>query len=273
MLPRRKRVAAELQTALDAARQAGTIIAEAYRRFEAIPDARADISTEADRQAQETILRCLHERFPTDALCAEEQTPTLAAATQTGPRLWIVDPIDGTRGFAKKNGEFSVMIALVQDGVIALGVVLEPAVQRLTYAVRGGGCWRLDGTATQPVRCTVSKTALMTEAILAQSHSKRGEISGPVRTLKPKSVRETYSAGVKLALVARGEVDLYVNTYTAFHDWDICAGHILVEEAGGRVSGLHGEELRYGIAGAWQRHGLLATNGVLHAASLEGLQG
>jgi 3'-phosphoadenosine 5'-phosphosulfate (PAPS) 3'-phosphatase len=76
---------------------------------------------------------------------------------------------------------------------------------------------------------------------------------------------------VKLALVARGEVDLYVNTYQAFSDWDICAGHILVEEAGGRVSGLRGQELRYGLPGAHQRHGLLGTNGVLHQPSLEGL--
>ncbi len=66
---------------------------------------------------------------------------------------------------------------------------------------------------------------------------------------------------------------MYVNTYPAFHDWDICAGQILVEEAGGRVSGLHGETLSYGLPGAWQRQGLLATNGVLHAATLEGLRG
>ena len=64
----------------------------------------------------------------------------------------------------------------------------------------------------------------------------------------------------------------YVNTYAAFHDWDICAGHILVTEAGGRVTGLRGQELHYGVEGAWQRHGLLATNGALHGASLEGLQ-
>ena len=210
---------AELQAALDAARRAGAIILDAYERFEAVPDARADISTDADRRSQEAILACLRERFPADALCAEEQTPTLAAAPRAGARLWIVDPIDGTRGFAKKNGEFSVMVAFVQDGEIGVGVVLEPALRRQTWAVR-----------------------------------------------------ETYSAGLKLALVARGEVDLYVNTYAAFHDWDICAGHILVTEAGGRVTGLRGEELRYGTEGAWQRHGLLATNGLLHDASLEGLQ-
>ena len=169
---------AELQAALEAARRASAIIATAYERFEVIPDARADISTEADRQSQEAILSYLHQRFPSDALCAEEQTPTLAGAAHTGSRLWIVDPIDGTRGFAKKNGEFSVMIAFVQDGAIGVGVVLEPATRRLTYAVRGGGCWRQDGDATEPVRCTVSATAALSEATLTQSHSKRGEISG-----------------------------------------------------------------------------------------------
>ena len=66
--------------------------------------------------------------------------------------------------------------------------------------------------------------------------------------------------------MARSEADVYVNTYNAFHDWDICAGHPLVTEAGGRVTGLRGEPLRYGLPGAWQRQGLLASKGVLHAA-------
>jgi 3'(2'), 5'-bisphosphate nucleotidase len=266
-------VETELQAALEAARQAGAIICDAYQRFAVIADAPADISTDADRQSQETILSYLHQRFPTDALCAEEQTPTLAAASRTGTRLWIVDPIDGTRGFAKKNGEFSVMVAFVQDGVIGVGVVLEPATRRLTYALRGGGCWQLDGDATQPMRCSVSRTATLAQSTLVQSHSKRGETSGPVRALKPKVVRETYSAGVKLALVARGEVDLYVNTYASFSDWDICAGDILVTEAGGWATGLRGEELRYGLPGARQVHGLLGTNCVLHKEALAGLAG
>jgi 3'-phosphoadenosine 5'-phosphosulfate (PAPS) 3'-phosphatase len=79
---------------------------------------------------------------------------------------------------------------------------------------------------------------------------------------------ETYSAGIKLALVAGGEADIYVNDYREFHDWDIAAGQILVEEASGRVTGLAGEALRYGLEGAWQRQGLLASNGVLHEAAL-----
>ena len=68
--------------------------------------------------------------------------------------------------------------------------------------------------------------------------------------MQPEQVVETYSASVKLTRVARGEADLYVNTYAAFHDGDICAGQVLVEEAGGKVTGLAGEELRYGLPGA-----------------------
>jgi 3'-phosphoadenosine 5'-phosphosulfate (PAPS) 3'-phosphatase len=258
----------ELAAALDAAARASTALLEAYARFAVIADAPADISTEADRQSQEIILSHLHGLFPGDALCAEETTPTLARAPRTGPRLWIVDPIDGTRGFARKLGEFSVMIAFVADGEIALGVVQEPAKDRLAWAVRGQGCWRRDGDAAG-ARCQVTTTAALTEATLVQSHSRDpGKPSPKVQRLQPAKVIETYSAGVKLTLVARGEADLYLNTYDTVHDWDLCAGHILVTEAGGRVTTLSGGELRYGLPGALQRGGTLASNGRVHDAAL-----
>jgi 3'(2'), 5'-bisphosphate nucleotidase len=258
----------ELETALAAAQKASAALLDAYARFEVIADAPASISTEADRQSQEIILTHLHERFPGDALCAEEETYTLRQSLQTGPRLWIVDPIDGTRGFARKLGEFSVMIAFVQDGAIAVGVVQEPAKSRLTWAVRGQGCWQRDG-AGEVTPCRVTTTADLTAATLTQSH--RQDPSKPsrrVQLLQSAKVIETYSAGVKLAIVARGEADIYLNTYDAVHDWDLCAGHILVTEAGGRVTKLNGEDLHYGLPGALQQGGLLASNGRLHDAAL-----
>src|SRR5437868_1770611 len=95
----------ELETGLTAAQQAGKALAGLYADFQRIPDAPASISTDADRQSQEIILGCLRQAFPDDALCAEEETATLKEAAHTGKRLWVVDPIDGTRGFARKNGE------------------------------------------------------------------------------------------------------------------------------------------------------------------------
>lgn len=261
----------ELDTALEAAQLAGRALQELYAEFQRIPDAPADISTDADRRSQEIILGVLRRAFPRDAFCAEEQTRGLAGLPSTGARQWVIDPIDGTRGFARKNGEFSVMVAFVEDGHIGAGVVLEPAQERVTYASQGTGCWRRDGRDTSARRCRVSATNSLSNATLVQSHSKV-QPSPPVAAVKPARVIETYSAGIKLALVARGEADIYVNTYEAFHDWDICAGHILVAEAGGKTTGLKGEELRYGEPGAWQRSGLLATNGMLHHAAIEALR-
>lgn len=263
----------ELDAALEATERAGNAVLQQYEKFKAIPNAPADISTEADRQAQEIILQHLRHAFPTDAFCAEEATPTLAAAARIGPRLWVVDPIDGTRGFARKNDEFSVMVAFVDQGTIGVGVVLEPAKGRLTYAVHGGGCWKRDGEAASPTPCQVSDVSELAASALVQSRSRDpGVPSGHVKAIGPARVVETYSAGVKLVKVARGEVEIYVNRYLAFHDWDICAGHILVEEAGGRVTGLAGETLRYGLPEAWQRHGLLASNGRVHDAALAALK-
>jgi 3'(2'), 5'-bisphosphate nucleotidase len=259
----------ELHTALDAARATGRFLMEEYARFQVIPDAPADISTEADRRSQEIILQAIRTAFPGDALCAEEATPTLQGAAQVGGRLWVVDPIDGTRGFARKNGEFSVMIGFVQEQRIGVGVVYQPAAQRLTYAMRGAGCWRLDGESARTEACQVTGVQQLAEMTLTQSRSRTpGKRSRWVEALGPARIVESYSAGIKLALVARGEADLYLNTYEAFHDWDICAGHILVTEAGGRVTGTGGEALQYGLPGAWQKHGLVATNGHLHDAAI-----
>ena len=168
-------------------------------------------------------------------MCAEEETATLAAAAHTGERLWIVDPIDGTRGFARKNGEFSVMIGFVDRGRIAVGVVLEPAKGRLTYAVSGRRLLAARRRTRRPTACRVSAVKDLSAATLAQSRSRDPAVpSAPVQALHPARVVETYSAGIKLALVARGEADVYLNTYDAFHDWDICAGTFSWWKRGGR---------------------------------------
>jgi 3'(2'), 5'-bisphosphate nucleotidase len=108
---------------------------------------------------------------------------------------------------------------------------------------------------------------------VVQSHAKTGETPWPVAAIKPRQVIETYSAGVKLAMVARGEADIYVNNYANFSDWDICAGHLLVTEAGGHVSEISGRPIRYGKLHSAQTGGLLATNGLLHEAAVTALAG
>jgi 3'(2'), 5'-bisphosphate nucleotidase len=258
----------ELAVAMQAAEAAAELVLDHYQRFVPIPDAPSNITTETDHAAQELILRSLRHAYPGDSLCAEESTPTLATAPLQGDRLWIVDPIDGTRGFAQKNGEFCIMIGMVDRGLMVVGVVFEPVRWACTFAAKGTGCWRIEGRGAVRTACRVSATNDLAKLRLTQSRSKTARESPVVKRLKPASTIETYSAGLKLAQVATGAADLYVNIYPEFHDWDICAGHILVEEAGGRVTNLQGQPINYGSPGFKQRQGLLASNGALHGASL-----
>ncbi len=262
----------ELWEALDAAKIAGDFIRIEYQSFVPIPDAPAQISTHADTGAQEIILKRLMAAFPGDGFCAEEST--ILKSTAVNPeRVWVIDPIDGTRGFAMKNGEFSVMIGLTVKNRPVLGVVLEPIQDRVTYAVLNQGCYVVQGEH-QPVKCHVSTCLALDSAVLTTSHMNPNKPPKPVvRKLQPRTVHQTYSAGVKLALVARGEVDLYVNDYPEFHDWDVCAGHILVEEAGGTVTEFDGGVVQYGRVGSKRRGGMVATNALLHAEVLQRLGG
>jgi 3'-phosphoadenosine 5'-phosphosulfate (PAPS) 3'-phosphatase len=261
----------ELAAAREAAARAGEYLRREYQSFTAIADAPVSISTHADKGSQELILAFLHERFPDDALCAEESTPAFDAVPKSGRRAWVVDPIDGTRGFAKKVGQFSSMIGLLVDGQPVVGVVAEPAQDRFTFASVGGGCWAHTGRE-EPKRCRVSSRGF-SELVLTQSWSKTGMSPKPVLAFQPKAVIETYSGGVKLAHVARGEADVYANTYETFYDWDICAGHLLVSEAGGVVSDLGGKPIVYQGEKFAQKQGLIATNGVIHAEAVMRLAG
>lgn len=260
----------ELAAAREAARLAAGIILELGGRLEAMNDAPVDVSTQADRDSQDAILNHLSAAFPNDAFRAEEQTETLRRLKQDGRRLWIIDPIDGTRGFVQKIGEYSVMIALVDSGDLVLGVVAEPAFQRQMYAVCGQGCWRQDGTG-EPRRVRVTSTTTLRESTLIQSHVKPGKPQHEVERIAPAKVVETYSAGVKLARVADGSVDMYVCNYPTLNDWDLAAGHILVTEAGGRVTTLASGSLRYGEPSPAHHGGLLATNGLLHDLTVSAL--
>lgn len=263
----------ELQVCLSAIRSAGDEIMKRYASFERIADAPADISTDADRASQRLIFERLHEAFPNDCLRGEESTPDAPQGQgSANGRLWIVDPIDGTRGFARKNDEFSVMIGLVEGGRVVLGAVYEPAIDRLTHARKGSGCFvEQSGRITE---CRVTSKPRLADSIMSISRSQKE--AGRRRLLESFGARdavETYSAGIKLAQVARGETDVYVGDYLTLKDWDVCAGHILVEEAGGAVTDVDGGVITYdGTGRSLRGRGILASNGRIHDACLDVLR-
>jgi 3'(2'), 5'-bisphosphate nucleotidase len=266
----------ELEVTLDVIRRAGEEILRRYASFERIEDAPADISTAADKASQELILDRLSREFPGDGLCAEERSDRFATEASGASRFWVVDPIDGTRGFARKNGEFSIMIALVEEGAPVVGAVHEPAADRLTWAVAGGGCRVVHPVgapaSSEPRPAAVSATRGAPK-VLAMSRSQGAEGERKLLAgLGAERAVQTYSAGIKLAQVARGEADLYLGDYLTLHDWDVAAGHVLVTEAGGRVTRIDGSPVVYdGSGSSLAGKGIVASNGGVHDAALEAI--
>ncbi len=262
----------ELDAALRAADRAARLIRADFASGAAQEDADKDITTATDLAAQEAILEVLGESFPGDGFIAEESTPGLEALRcwECGPRprKWVIDPIDGSRSFARRQPEFCVMIALIEADRPVLGVVHEPMRDRVTWAVRGEGCFVRDGAGGDDAPCRVSEKASLADAVAVISRSRASEVAARIEALGVRDAVLTFSTGVKLAMVARGEADMCVNDYPEYCDWDLCAADILVCEAGGRCTSLAGEPLRYGLRDPRQSEGFVATNGLLHDAVL-----
>lgn len=223
-----------------------------------------DIVTEIDELAQEIIIDKLAEAFPTYGVLAEEGTTGVPDLTAAGFR-WIIDPIDGTTNFLHGVPPFSVSIALQNKSELVVGVVLDISRGELFSAVRGGGVY-VNG---QRVRASSTKTlnqALVTTGFPYRAFDRvDGYIEAMRRVMRScRGLRRPGSAAIDLAYVAAGRFDAFYET--DLDPWDVAAGMVLVEEAGGRVTDFIPEETPL------HAREILATNGHLHDAMLEILE-
>ena len=250
--------AREREVAIQAARAAGAIVLRYYESGVPVaakgPD---DPVTKADLEANARIHALVAAAFPDDGWLSEE---TADSTERLGrQRVWVVDPLDGTKEFIQQIPEFCVCIALVEDGRPVVGVEYNPATDRLYVAVRG------EGTTVNGARGRVSTTASVPDAVVLASRSedKRGEWDA----FKPRvHVKLTGSVAFKLAELSTGSGDATF-TLTPKNEWDVCAGSLLVEEAGGTVTDLDGRPLVFNQPKTL-RPGMIATNGALHAGLL-----
>jgi myo-inositol-1(or 4)-monophosphatase len=241
--------------AIKAARAAGDIIRSHYHtRYDVDYKGKDSPVTIADRDANHKIHEIIQGEFPHDGWLSEETVDSPERLSCR--RVWVVDPMDGTKEFIQKIPELAVSIALVEDGSPVVGVAYNPIHDQLCWAVRGQGAWSNDR------RLQVSPaTQLQDATILAsRSETQRGEwekFSSQFR------IQQTGSAAYKMALIAIGDADATF-TLVPKNEWDICAGVLLVEEAGGTVSHLDGRPLRFNQAKTLLQ-GLVASNGRLHS--------
>lgn len=225
------------------ARAAGRAIMQIYADDFAVAhkDDRSPL-TAADLAAHHAILDGLRALTPSLPVLSEESAEHAPWTERVGwTRYWLVDPLDGTREFVKRNGEFTVNIALIEHGEPALGVVYAPAVEEMYSAWRGGGAFaelRSDG------KVELSTRSRATPLVVAGS---RSHADPRMRTALDRiGAHELIALGssLKFCRAAQGEVDLYVR-YGPTSEWDTAAGQCVLEQAGGGVTRLDGTRLAY----------------------------
>ena len=218
-----------------------------------------DLVTEVDRACEALIVSAIREEFPADAILAEEGGVGAAPGAEF---CWVVDPLDGTTNFAHGFPRFCVSIGIERRDERVIGVVYDPLLDERFEAVRGGGAW------LGPRRLAVSRESEFGRGLFATGfpydvhESDDDNLEAFAKVVKSaRGIRSDGSAALDLCYVAAGRVDGYWER--KLHAWDVAAGILIVEEAGGRVSDESGGTVdRSG-------HEVVATNGPLHTSLLE----
>jgi myo-inositol-1(or 4)-monophosphatase len=255
--------AADLELATYAARAAGEIAMQ-YFGTELVVQHKTPQQplTAADLEADARLHDLLLGERPDYGWLSEE--------TADGPerlqrqRVWIVDPIDGTRSFIAGSPEFAISVGLAEQGAAVVGVVYNPAREELFWAIRGAGAYVREGGGAAERLCVSERRPGDRLVMLA---SRSDIAAGDFDPFHGWSVEPLGSTAYKLAGVAWGRGESFLSRGEK-SEWDVCAGVLLVQEAGGRVTDVEGREPRFNRDPPCM-HGLVATNGMLHETLLQ----
>lgn len=251
----------DLAVAIGAVLAGGRAVLPHYERDDlGVEDGGRGPVTAADRASHQAIMACLDAFRPGEAVLSEESGDAFAGREGVD-RLWVVDPLDGTREFIDRIDEFSVMAGLAEAGRAVLGAVFRPGRGRLYAGAVGHGAWRVDLDGPRPTPMDLGPTGGRTDAIrLVRSRSHPDErLARLEEALEGAEVVLSGSAGTKCCLVAEGEADLYVHPVPFLKEWDTCAPEAVLRAAGGRVTDCGGDALRYGKADPHQPRGIFAA--------------
>jgi 3'(2'), 5'-bisphosphate nucleotidase len=251
------------------AREAGRAILDVYATdftFEEKSDDAGPV-TMADQRASDLIVRGLREAFPGDGIVSEEAEPPDVTAYE---RCWYVDPLDGTKEFIARNGEFAVQIGLAIRGEARLGIVYRPVGERLYAGVIGEGCELESPEGRRDLRVGNESDPARLRILTSRSHSTPAA-DAIIQALGATSALPCGSVGVKVGLIAEQVADAYFLTSLGSHLWDACAPEAVLRSAGGICTDLDGRPFRYDVNDTRNRRGLLACNAASAPAVLEAI--
>jgi 3'(2'), 5'-bisphosphate nucleotidase len=249
----------EAHVALDAAKKASRAVMSVYEE-EFTSHLKDDDSpiTKADLQSNEIIKQILS--VSGHHILSEEDADDVSRISQE--KIWIVDPLDGTSDFVNRTGEFTIMIALVQNKTPVLGVISRPTTNTIFLAQKGFGAFKLENDEWSRLRVSQTKDLTQCKAVGSRFHLTEQE----KEFFKKLGVASFESRGssLKVAEICQGLADLYLTTSNKIKQWDTCASHCLITESGGKITDMFGNPVLYNTEKLNHENGLIVTNGLVH---------
>ena len=250
----------ETKLAIDAAKKAAKTVMDVYKKdfSTSLKDDKEPI-TEADIKSNQIIENTISTSgYP---ILSEESSDQIEKRLDA-KKIWIVDPLDGTTDFVNKTGEFTIMIALVENNIPILGVISRPSEHTLYLSEKGKGAFQFSGNQWKQLQ--VSQTSDLPQCKVVGSRFHQSDVER--QFLKKLSILYFTSRGssLKVADISSGKADLYFTTTDKIKQWDTCASNCLVREAGGLMTDMSGKDLKYNTETVNHQNGILVTNGIIH---------
>ena len=254
----------EAELALRAVLKAGNVIAEIYQRDFSV-EIKSDNSplTEADTKSSEILCAGLEEsEYPIlseEVLDNEERM----RARLNANKVWIFDPLDGTKEFVSKVNEFSIMLALVEEGIPIIGIVHQPITKALFIAQKGQGVFMKTENGWEKLETSNINNFSQATALCSKNHLSDNDKSF-LEYLGLQKFAPHGSSGLKAGEICRRNAEFYFNSSQGLKQWDTCAAYCMLVEAGGKITDMFGNDLKYNIPEVIHKEGVLISNGILH---------
>jgi len=185
--------------------------------------------------------------------------------------IWIVDPLDGTEDFIRRTGEFSIMIGLSVGGEPELGVIYEPTSDRLYWGLKNQGAFLEQNGKKKKLKASLVKDFSQMTLLMSRNHTGEVEVE-LAKKLKVKKSVKIGSCGIKIVKIAGGSGEIYINSSSKSSQWDTCAGVAILQEAGGKITDMNGNELVYNERETRHLKGHVTSNGLKHGEIIKALK-
>jgi len=249
----------ELDIAIKAAQEASNVILDIYQKDYNI-STKTDNSpvTDADLESNKIINKILSNTKY--SILSEEDVDDQSRLSKD--MIWIVDPLDGTSDFIDKTGEFTIMIALIQNKKPILGVIAWPTEKTLFVAQKNCGAFRYSNNKWDKISVTKIENLSKCRTIGSRHHLSDKE----KEFIKKIGIKDFSSIGssLKVGKISSGEAEVYITTTNKMKEWDTAASYCIITEAGGKMTDMLGNELTYNNKNVYHQNGILVTNGFIH---------